>query len=432
MLVAQGDGPGALAAYRKSLAIGEALAARDAANTEWQRDLSVSHEKIGDVLVAQGDGPGALAAYRKSLAIARERWPRAIRQNTEWQRDLSVSHNKIGDVLVAQGDGPGALAAYRKEPGHRRERWPRAIRQNTQWQRDLSVSHEKIGDVLVAQGDGAGALAAYRKSLAIAREPGRSAIRQNTQWQRDLSVSHKKIGDVLVAQGDGAGALAAYRKSLAIRESLAAPIRKTRSGSATYPSVTKRSATCWWRRETERGRWQPTARAWLSEKPGRARPAKHGVATRSLGESHQDRRRAGRAGLGAGASGRVPQEPDYASADLALDAPNTEWQRDLSLIHDRIGDVLFPQGDGPGAGRVPQGSGDPRSAGGARRGQHRLAARSFGKLREDWRRAGGARRRAGGAGRVPQGAGDPRSAGGARCGQHRLAARSLGESRKDR
>ena len=71
MLVAQGDGPGALAAYRKSLAIAEALAARDAANTEWQRDLSVSHERIGNVLVAQGDGPGALAAYRKSLAIAK-------------------------------------------------------------------------------------------------------------------------------------------------------------------------------------------------------------------------------------------------------------------------------------------------------------------------------------------------------------------------
>jgi hypothetical protein len=27
-------------------------AARDPANTEWQRDLSVSHLKIGDVLVA--------------------------------------------------------------------------------------------------------------------------------------------------------------------------------------------------------------------------------------------------------------------------------------------------------------------------------------------------------------------------------------------
>ena len=47
MLVAQGDGPAALAAYRKSLAIGEALAARDPANASWAVDISVSCAKLG-------------------------------------------------------------------------------------------------------------------------------------------------------------------------------------------------------------------------------------------------------------------------------------------------------------------------------------------------------------------------------------------------
>jgi predicted negative regulator of RcsB-dependent stress response len=111
----------------------------DPANTGWQRDLSVSHEKIGNVLVAQGDGPGALAAYKVGLAIAEDLAKRDP-ANTEWQRDLSVSHERIGDVLVAQGDGPGALAAYqtgltiaeglaKRDPA------------NTEWQRDLSVSN---------------------------------------------------------------------------------------------------------------------------------------------------------------------------------------------------------------------------------------------------------------------------------------------------
>ena len=126
VLVAQGDGPGALAAYRKGLAIAEALAARDPANTEWQRDLSVSHDRIGDVLVAQGDGPGALAAYRKGLAIA-EALAARDPANTEWQRDLSVSHSKIGDVLVAQGDGRGrSPPTARGSPFARPS--PRAIR----------------------------------------------------------------------------------------------------------------------------------------------------------------------------------------------------------------------------------------------------------------------------------------------------------------
>jgi predicted negative regulator of RcsB-dependent stress response len=63
--------------------------ARDPANTQWQRDLSVSETKIGDVLVAQGAGPGALAAYRRGLAIA-EALARRDPANTQWQRDLSV------------------------------------------------------------------------------------------------------------------------------------------------------------------------------------------------------------------------------------------------------------------------------------------------------------------------------------------------------
>ena len=39
------------------------------------------------------------------LAIA-DRLARADPGNASWQRDLSVSYNKIGDVLVAQGNLP--------------------------------------------------------------------------------------------------------------------------------------------------------------------------------------------------------------------------------------------------------------------------------------------------------------------------------------
>ena len=191
VLVAQGDGPGALATYRESLALGEALAARDPANPLWQRDLSVSHQKIGDVLVAQEDGPGALAAYRKSLAIS-EALAARDPANTQWQRDLSVSHNKIGNVYVAQGDEPGALAAYRKDLAIA-EALAARDPANTEWQRDLSVSHNKIGNVLVAQGDGPGALAAYRKGLAI-REALAAGDPANAQAQVDVAVSCANLG----------------------------------------------------------------------------------------------------------------------------------------------------------------------------------------------------------------------------------------------
>ena len=120
--VTQGDLAGALKSYRDSLAIIDRLAKSDPGNAGWQRDLSVSYEKIGDVQVAQGDLAGALKSYRDSLAII-DRLAKSDPGNAGWQRDLSVSYEKIGDVQVAQGDLAGALKSYatasRSETGWR-------------------------------------------------------------------------------------------------------------------------------------------------------------------------------------------------------------------------------------------------------------------------------------------------------------------------
>ena len=96
MLEARDDLDGALAAYQASLDIRERLARADPTNAGWQRDLSVSNNRIGDVLQARGDLDGALAAYQASLDI-RERLARADPTNAGWQRELSASHISIGD-----------------------------------------------------------------------------------------------------------------------------------------------------------------------------------------------------------------------------------------------------------------------------------------------------------------------------------------------
>ena len=123
MLVAQGNLPEALKSFRDALAIRDRLAKADPGNAGWQRDLSVSYNKIGDVLVAQGNLPEALASYQASLAIS-DRLAKADPGNAGWQRDLSVSYDRVGDVLVAQGNLPEALKSYRRvsrsETGWRR------------------------------------------------------------------------------------------------------------------------------------------------------------------------------------------------------------------------------------------------------------------------------------------------------------------------
>jgi tetratricopeptide (TPR) repeat protein len=146
-----GDLNGALTAYRAGMAIAERLAASDRDNAGWQRDLSVSHERIGDVLQRQGDLNGALAAYRAGMTIA-ERLAASDRDNADWQRDLSVSHERIGDVLQRQGDLNGALTAYRAGMTIR-ERLAASDRDNADWQRDLFVSLFKITTMLLAAND---------------------------------------------------------------------------------------------------------------------------------------------------------------------------------------------------------------------------------------------------------------------------------------
>ena len=188
----------ALREYGEAHRLALRLTAGDPGNTEWQRDLSVSYNKLGDVAVAQGQLEDAAQAYREGLAIV-NKLAASDPGNTQWQRDLSVSYERLGDVAVAQGRLDDAAQAYRDglaivdklaagDPG------------NAGWQRDLSVSYDRLGDVAVAQGKLDDAARAYREGLAIvnkltAGDPG------NTQWQRDLSYSFFQVSKINAQQG---------------------------------------------------------------------------------------------------------------------------------------------------------------------------------------------------------------------------------------
>ena len=197
----------------------QAHAAADPANTEWQRDLSIGHDQLGDVARTAGDLAAATAAYQAALDI-RTRLAAADPANTEWQRDLSISHNRLGDVARTAGDLAAATAAYQASLDMT-TRLAAADPANTEWQRDLSISHNRLGDVARMAGDLAAATAAYQADLDIATRLA-AADPVNTEWQRDLSVSHERLGDVAIAAEDLAAARTAYQASLDIRTRLAA------------------------------------------------------------------------------------------------------------------------------------------------------------------------------------------------------------------
>ena len=73
------------------------LATADPANTEWQRNLSISHDKLGDIAAAAGDQAATRDHYQASLDI-RVRLATADPVNAQWQRDLSFARQQIADL----------------------------------------------------------------------------------------------------------------------------------------------------------------------------------------------------------------------------------------------------------------------------------------------------------------------------------------------
>ena len=183
-LLAIGDTVGARAAAEQSQQILADLVAGSPGSTDYQRELSVSYNKVGDVQVAQGDLAGALKSYRDSLAI-RERLAQSDAVNAGWQRDLSVSYEKVGDVQVAQGDLAGALKSYRDSLPIR-ERLAQSDAGNAGWQRDLSVSYANLAIVYRRSNDRDNALAALRQGQEILDRLLKLAP-DNAVWKRDVA-----------------------------------------------------------------------------------------------------------------------------------------------------------------------------------------------------------------------------------------------------
>jgi tetratricopeptide (TPR) repeat protein len=154
---------GSLAEAKRAFVAARDAAARGGAD----RDLSVSHNRIGEVQRAQGDLVGALKSYRDGLAIT-DRLAKSDPGNAGWQRELYASHTFVGVAQFNHGDLAGALKSYR-DGFAIIDRLAKSDPGNTEWQRDLSVSYDRIGDVQVAQGTTR--LAICRSRRATLRAP---------------------------------------------------------------------------------------------------------------------------------------------------------------------------------------------------------------------------------------------------------------------
>lgn len=289
----QGDLIEAINSYRESLAISKTLAESDPSNAQRQFDLAVSHGYLGVAL----QNAGVHAEATEEFLVYREIMENLARQdpgNAIWQRELSVTYNRVGDMQAVEGDVAGALKSYQANLAIAQSLVARDAA-NASWQRDLGVSYNKVGEVLFAQKDFGKALENFQRSLAIAeeliaRDP------DHARWQLDMAFSRRKIGDVQRMQGDIDGALESYNKTLAIAQKLLS--QRPKNTDYLYEVATTRSFL--------------------------------GMAWQAAGEKSE--------ALDEYETYRKQME------ELVKEDANANWQRDLSLSYNDVGDILNAQG----------------------------------------------------------------------------------------
>jgi tetratricopeptide (TPR) repeat protein len=213
-----GDVGRARTAATTALSLSRGLAERDPDNPVWQRDVSVTLNRLGSIALGSSELAEALKADEEALGIMR-RLNEQDPNNATWQQELAISLSGIGNVKSQTGDVRSALAAYDEGLAIIR-RLSQRDPSNLALQREIAVRLNETGEMKSSIGNATAAAADHEEGLAIARalvkeNPG------NTQWQRDVFFSLTKIGDLKAQAGDRTAAVNSYGEAIEIARHLA-------------------------------------------------------------------------------------------------------------------------------------------------------------------------------------------------------------------
>ena len=218
-----GDTAGALASYKKAVAMYESLGAATAPDPAMRREVGTAYLRLGDGLATTGDTRGALSFAQKGLALHKEAGS-AASVSQEARRELAAAYSRVGDLLSATGNLTESLAHRRTALAIMQEVAATAPDDPAN-QRQLGIAFQKLGTILGNPnapnlGDFAGALNQMNQSAAIFRRAV-AAHPDNASLRRNLAVVQSNTSDVLLALKRPDEALEQLKESLAGFEALA-------------------------------------------------------------------------------------------------------------------------------------------------------------------------------------------------------------------
>lgn len=194
-----GDKRGAIASYRKAVALLERLAADFPRDAEVGEELASNYNMLGDLQGQfEGDLEGAARTLRKGMVIL-EKLAAASPGNLRIEATLSDTYILLADVsgngsYQNLGDAPAAAALYRKSIAINEE-LKTAAQSDPERIVSAALPHARLGMALQTMADKEGAVAEFRRVLelddeALAKAPDNTSYRDNVAGaNRNLGLS---------------------------------------------------------------------------------------------------------------------------------------------------------------------------------------------------------------------------------------------------
>jgi serine/threonine protein kinase/tetratricopeptide (TPR) repeat protein len=226
-----GDTAGSIGSYRKAVKLHEALIQSFPQDSNLQRDLAVSYQKLARAVRSSGNQKEAGEYLEKALSIVT---PLVKKEpnNAETLMTFAFVQFERGSLLWGQAENEAALYAYLSSADSYRQVAaldPARLRAR----RNLAIAYKSAGGLLEQQNKLAQAMQCYLLASEmdrelLARDPG------SAQYQRDSTVDFRNLGDVLVKQGKLPEARKYYASAMAIDEDL---VKKDPADRATQQNL---------------------------------------------------------------------------------------------------------------------------------------------------------------------------------------------------
>lgn len=186
-------------AYNEAMRQSSLLAEEEPTEILWQRNLSISHERLGNLATKQGDYTTAKDSHISALKI-RESLAINSPDFSMWVELLCLSRTHLGHIAKEQGDINEAQALYATAYDAAKDLVSRDTR-NKEWQRILAVAQNNLGDIAEALGDLAVAKNSFTAAMNIF-EALSQRYPDDTDVQYELSISHAKLGAIALDEGN--------------------------------------------------------------------------------------------------------------------------------------------------------------------------------------------------------------------------------------